>query len=45
MKSIAVMENLGSGLNRGRRLFLRWVLPGEVSAQSNQLNLYRDTAW
>jgi MFS family permease len=45
MKSIAVMENLGAGLNRGRRLFLRWVLPGEVSAQSNQLNLYRDTAW
>src|SRR5690606_19927953 len=26
-------------------LFLRWMLPGEVSVRSNPLNLYRDIAW
>jgi MFS family permease len=39
------MDNLGSGLKRGRRLILRWLLPGEVSAKSNHWNLYRDIAW
>lgn len=45
MKAIAVIDNLRSSLGYGRRLFLRWMLPGEVSVQSNGLNLYRDIAW
>jgi len=45
MKQVPVMHNLRSQLDHGRRLVLRWLLPGEVSAQSNNLNLYRDVAW
>ena len=45
MKAIAVIDNLRSSLGYGRRLLVRWMLPGEVSVQSNGLNLYRDIAW
>ncbi len=45
MKPSAVIDNLRSSLDYGRRLFLRWMLPGQASVQSNPLNLYRDIAW
>jgi MFS family permease len=45
MNSSSVMDNLGSSLERSRRLIRRWLLPGEVSAKSNHWNLYRDIAW
>jgi len=45
MKRNSTTSKLESGLQRGYRLFIRWLLPGEVSAESNRLNLYRDIAW
>lgn len=39
------MSRVGLRLRRGRDLALRWLAPGEVSAQWNDWNLYREIAW
>lgn len=39
------MSKVGLLLRRGRHLGLRWFAPGEVSAQWNDWNLYREIAW
>jgi MFS family permease len=40
-----VVSKTGSGLQRARDLALRWLAPGQVHAQWNEWNLYREIAW
>ena len=39
------MKKVGQYLDRGRELAARWIAPGQVTAQWNNLNLYREVAW